>query len=121
MASNELASLGWLLRVENITKEDGHCNQLPSVLQILKVLRPFDSMAQQGSDALNRTFTELKAKDEDRRRQAAYDLYQLVSTAARGKSFKPLLVYKLMKYRAISGRFPSVLQQRQSPDNSAHQ
>ena len=72
-------------------------------LYILKTTAPWISMSQQGADTLNRTFTELKSKDEDRRRLAAYDLYQLVSTAARGKVIRVLPTPKLTDHRAISG------------------
>lgn len=36
------------------------------------------------ADALNRTFADLKAKSEDVRLRASYDLYRLVATASRG-------------------------------------
>ena len=41
-------------------------------------------MALQSTDALNRTFADLKSKSEDVRLRAAYDLYRLVATASRG-------------------------------------
>lgn len=40
----------------------------------------------QFTDALNRTFAELKSKSEDARLRASYDLYGLVATASRGSS-----------------------------------
>jgi FKBP12-rapamycin complex-associated protein len=42
-------------------------------------------MAQQGVEALNRTFHELKSKNEDTRLKASYDLRDHVTTASRGK------------------------------------
>lgn len=41
-------------------------------------------MAQQGVEALNRTFHELKSKNEETRLKASYELRELVSTAVRG-------------------------------------
>ena len=41
-------------------------------------------MASQSVDSLNRTFSDLKSKNEDLRLRASYDLYNLVATAARG-------------------------------------
>ena len=41
-------------------------------------------MASQSTDALIRTFTDLKSKSEDVRLRASYDLYGLVATASRG-------------------------------------
>lgn len=72
-------------------------------LYVLKTTAPWISMSQQGADSLNRTFTELKSKDEDRRRLAAYDLYQFVSTAYRGEVVRVLPTSKLTDHRAISG------------------
>ncbi len=70
-----------------ITGSDG--NPIPHyVLYALRNCPGSIRMSQQGSDTLNRTFTELKSKDEDHRRLAAYDLYQLVSTASRGMMAK---------------------------------
>ena len=51
--------------------------------------RPFSegdatTMSQQGSEALNRTFQELKSKSQDARLKASYDLYSLITLAARG-------------------------------------
>lgn len=47
-------------------------------------------MAAQAMEALNRTFIELKSKNEDIRLRASYDLRDLVVSAARGKaSFSP--------------------------------
>lgn len=43
-------------------------------------------MASQSTDALNRTFADLKSKSEDVRLRASYDLYGLVATASRGTS-----------------------------------
>lgn len=43
-------------------------------------------MASQTTDALNRTFADLKSKSEDVRLRASYDLYRLVATASRGMS-----------------------------------
>ena len=76
----------------------------------LKTIEPSSSMAQQGSEALNRTFTELKSKDEDRRRLAAYDLYQLVSTASRGKRLEVFRHFELTEGRTFSGQVSRVLQ-----------
>ena len=66
-----------------------------TALHDLKTKEPRVSMSQQGGEALNRTFTELKSKDEDRRRLAAYDLYQLVTTASRGEMLKILPLLEL--------------------------
>ena len=44
-------------------------------------------MAAQAMEALNRTFIELKSKNEDIRLRASYDLRDLVVSAARGKAF----------------------------------
>lgn len=41
-------------------------------------------MALQTTDALSRTFGDLKSKSEDVRLRASYDLYRLVATASRG-------------------------------------
>lgn len=41
-------------------------------------------MALQQTDALSRTFADLKSKSEDVRLLASYDLYGLVATASRG-------------------------------------
>lgn len=41
-------------------------------------------MASHSADSLNRTFSDLKSKNEDVRLRASYDLYNLVVTAARG-------------------------------------
>lgn len=46
--------------------------------------RSLTTMALQTTDALNRTFTDLKSKSEDVRLRASYDLYGLVATASRG-------------------------------------
>lgn len=48
------------------------------------------NMALQTTDALNRTFTDLKSKSEDVRLRASYDLYGLVATASRGMSHSSL-------------------------------
>ena len=44
-------------------------------------------MAAQAMEALNRTFIELKSKNEETRLRASYDLRDLVVSAARGKAF----------------------------------
>lgn len=44
-------------------------------------------MAAQAMEALNRTFIELKSKNEDIRLRASYELRDLVVSAARGKAF----------------------------------
>jgi len=41
-------------------------------------------MSLQGSEALSRTFQELKSKNQDTRLKASYDLYSLIVSAARG-------------------------------------
>lgn len=41
-------------------------------------------MALQTTDALNRTFTDLKSKSEDVKSRAAFDLFRLVAAASRG-------------------------------------
>jgi len=41
-------------------------------------------MSLQGSEALSRTFQELKSKNQDIRLKASYDLYSLIVSAARG-------------------------------------
>lgn len=43
-------------------------------------------MAAQAMEALNRTFIELKSKNEETRLRASYDLRELVVSAARGKA-----------------------------------
>ena len=43
-------------------------------------------MAAQAMEALNRTFIELKSKNEELRLRASYDLLDLVVSAARGKA-----------------------------------
>ena len=88
--------------VKIITNPDGDPIP-PYVLYVLRTPWSPISMSQQSSDTLNRTFTELKSKDEERRRLAAYDLYQLVSTASRGKTDKSLPMHNLTRSRAISG------------------
>ena len=45
------------------------------------------TMAAQAMEALNRTFIELKSKNEETRTRASYDLRDLVASAARGKAF----------------------------------
>lgn len=44
-------------------------------------------MAAQAMEALNRTFIELKSKNDDIKLRASYDLRDLVVSAARGKAF----------------------------------
>ena len=44
-------------------------------------------MAAQAMEALNRTFIELKSKNDETRARASYDLRDLVVSAARGKAF----------------------------------
>ena len=46
-------------------------------------------MAAQAMETLNRTFIELKSKNEETRRRASYDLRDLVVSAARGEAFPP--------------------------------
>lgn len=41
-------------------------------------------MALQTTDALNRTFADLKSKSEDVKSRAAFDLFRLVAAASRG-------------------------------------
>ncbi len=49
-------------------------------------------MTQQGVEALNRTFQELKSKNEETRLKASYELRELVATAVTGMcSALPLL------------------------------
>ena len=45
------------------------------------------AMAAQAMEALNRTFVELKSKNEETRLRASYDLRDLVVSAARGNVF----------------------------------
>jgi len=42
------------------------------------------AMSLQGSEALSRTFQELKSKNQDIRLKASYDLSSLIVSAARG-------------------------------------
>ena len=42
------------------------------------------AMSLQGSEALSRTFQELKSKNQEVRLKASYDLYSLIVLAARG-------------------------------------
>lgn len=50
-------------------------------------------MALQTTDALNRTFADLRSKGEDVRLRASFDLYRLVATASRGTlSYKSRLL-----------------------------
>lgn len=46
-------------------------------------------MAAQAIEALNRTFIELKSKNEETRLRASYDLRELVVSAARSEAFPP--------------------------------
>ena len=46
-------------------------------------------MAAQAIEALNRTFIELKSKNEETRLRASYDLREQVGSAARGEAFLP--------------------------------
>ena len=46
-------------------------------------------MAAQAVEALNRTFIELKSKNEETRLRAACELRELVVSAARGEAFTP--------------------------------
>ena len=84
------------------TDEDDDRDDAPRVPYVLIAIEPSISMSQQGADTLNRTFTDLRSKDEERRRLAAYDLFQLVSTASRGEVLKTLPRPKLMMHRTIS-------------------
>ena len=45
------------------------------------------AMAAQATEALNRTFIDLKSKNEENRLRASYDLRDLVVSAARGEAF----------------------------------
>lgn len=53
----------------------------------------FPAMALQAADALNRTFIELKSKNEDTRLRASYDLHNQVLKASRGKRLKIFSTY----------------------------
>ena len=46
-------------------------------------------MAAQAIEALNRTFIELKSRNEETRLRASFDLRELVVSAARGETFPP--------------------------------
>ena len=46
-----------------------------------------NTMAAQATEALNRTFIELKSKNDETRLRAAHDLRDLVVSAARGRAF----------------------------------
>ena len=50
-------------------------------------------MAAQAIEALNRTFIELKSKNEETRLRASVDLRELVVSAARGEAFPPNPAY----------------------------
>ena len=64
------------------------CSSLHSGWQHLHTLQPSTKvMATQAMEALNRTFIELKSKDEETRLRASYDLRDLVVSAARGEAF----------------------------------
>ena len=52
-----------------------------------KVQPSADVMAAQAMEAVNRTFIELKSKNEETRLRASYDLRDLVVSAARGGAF----------------------------------
>ena len=64
---------------------------LNSIGEPLDKLQPSPKiMAAQAIEALNRTFVELKSKNEETRLRASYDLRDLVVSAARGNlSFQP--------------------------------
>ena len=106
---------------EVTTDDDDNPHHRLLILRDRKTTEPWISMSQQGSETLNRTFAELKSKDEERRRAAAYDLYQLVSTASRGEMFEMFSLLMLTKFRAVSRQVPGILQQRQLQDHPADQ
>lgn len=75
-------------------------------------------MAQQGVEALNRTFHDLKSKSEDTRVKASYELRELVVTAVRGICSAPFQWDKELtqRIRAPSRQVSGILQPREPPN-----
>lgn len=57
-------------------------------------------MALQTTDALNRTFADLKSKSEDVKSRAAFDLFRLVAAASRGMLSHKSRFFELTKLQS---------------------
>lgn len=78
-----------------------------------KTQSSFTAMAAQAIEALNRTFIELKSKNDETRVRASHDLRDLVVSAARGKAFCPSRILHWLidhGHSATFGQIPRVLQ-----------
>ena len=66
-------------------------------------------MAAQATEALNRTFIDLKSKNEETRLRASYDLRELVVSAARGEAFPPIpLILRRLTVHEHSATFRQI-------------